>query len=65
MSIPVAVTLTISTAVDTEYSADDHIHDIVLSAQSMFCACDVKVVDYQVGETGEAHQITIDGNQAP
>jgi hypothetical protein len=31
----------------------------------MFCACDVKVVEYHVGEAGEAHQITIDGNQAP
>lgn len=53
MSIPVAVTLTISTAVDTEYSADDHIHDIVANAQSMFCSCDVKVVDFQVGEVDE------------
>lgn len=53
MSTPVAVTLTISTTVDNEYSTEDHIHDIVANAQSVFCACDVKVVDFQVGELNE------------
>ncbi len=53
MSIPVEVTLTISTAVDNEYSTADHIQDIIASAQSVFCACDVKVVDYRVGEDHE------------
>ena len=62
MSIPVAVTLTISTAVDTEYSADDHIHDIVASAQSTFSACDVKVVEFHVGEVDDAHGLNGDGH---
>jgi hypothetical protein len=64
MSIPVAVTLTISTTVDTEYPANDHIHDIVANAKSMFCACDVKVVDVQVGELDDTHSLTTERSLA-
>jgi hypothetical protein len=50
MDIPVAVTLTISTAVDDEYTTDEHIRDIIEKAQSTFCLCEVQVVDSRAGQ---------------